>query len=178
MKETVHEMWTIGTDRLNKESLTASQWSPSAMGAAPYVSKTSPQGDHYVTKRKERRNVTVYKLRVCTCLLCSLICGALAYLRMLWRQWVMNWNGCRKKWSSPNFRLLSWNLPGGTGVNHGFLIQDSWSFGRVLNQAPSEYKSDTVQFVTFCSVVGVVNSQLLCRIEEARNTYKNVYLLT
>jgi len=26
MEETVHEMWTIGTSRLNKESLTASEW--------------------------------------------------------------------------------------------------------------------------------------------------------
>ena len=39
MEETVHEMWTIGANRLDKESLTASEWWSSTLGVVPYVSK-------------------------------------------------------------------------------------------------------------------------------------------
>jgi hypothetical protein len=27
---------------------------------------------------------------------------------------MMNWKGFGRKWSWPNFKVLSWNLPGGT----------------------------------------------------------------
>lgn len=59
MEETVHEMWTIGTNRLNTESLTASEWWSSALGVVPNVSKTSPQEDYYVIKSMQGGNVTV-----------------------------------------------------------------------------------------------------------------------
>jgi len=59
VEETVHEMWAIGTNRLNKESLTASEWWSSALGVMPYVSKNSPQEGYYVTKRMQGGNVIV-----------------------------------------------------------------------------------------------------------------------
>jgi len=59
MEEMVHEMWRIGANRLNMESLTASEWWSSALGVVPYVSKTSPQEDYYVTKSMQGGNVTV-----------------------------------------------------------------------------------------------------------------------
>ena len=59
MEETVHEMWRIGTNRLNTESLTASEWWSSALGVVPNVSKTSPQEDYYVIKSMQGGNVTV-----------------------------------------------------------------------------------------------------------------------
>jgi len=37
MEETVHEMWTIGTNRMNKESLTASEWWSSALGVVCHM---------------------------------------------------------------------------------------------------------------------------------------------
>jgi len=46
IEEAVDEVWTMGTNRLNKESLTASEWWSSALGVMPYVSKTSPQEDY------------------------------------------------------------------------------------------------------------------------------------
>jgi hypothetical protein len=59
MEEMVHEIWTVGINRLNKESLTASEWWSSALGVLPYVSKASPQEDCYVTKSMQGGNVTV-----------------------------------------------------------------------------------------------------------------------
>ena len=147
MEETDHETWTMGTNKMNKESLTASEWWSSALGVVPYVSKTSPQKDYYVTKSMQGGNVTVVHIEglymfVVFCNLWRLSSWDCVLVRMLGRQWVLNSKGCKKKWSWPNFKVLSWNLPRGTEVNHENLSLDSWSFGRVSNQAPSEYKSD------------------------------------
>jgi hypothetical protein len=31
---------------------------------------------------------------------------------------MMNWKGFGRKWSRPNFKVLSWHSPGGTEENH------------------------------------------------------------
>jgi hypothetical protein len=77
------------------------------------------------------------------------------------KMWILDWKEGRNKWSWPNCKLLSWNFPRGTMVNHENLSLDSWCFSRVSNQAPSEYKSDALQFVTCCSVVQVTCRRLL-----------------
>jgi len=54
---------------------------------------------------------------------------------------MMNWKGFGRKRSWPNFKVLSWHLPGGTEENHKKLSQDSWSLGRDLNPGPPKYES-------------------------------------
>ena len=77
MKETVHEMWTIGTNRLNKEWLKDSEWWSSALGLVPYVSKTSPQEDYYVTKSMHGGNVAVVHIEglYLFVVFCDRLCG-------------------------------------------------------------------------------------------------------
>jgi hypothetical protein len=53
----------------------------------------------------------------------------------------MNWKGFGRKWSWPNFKVLSWHLPGGTEENHekpqsGLLVSRPR-----FNPGPSEYEA-------------------------------------
>jgi hypothetical protein len=53
----------------------------------------------------------------------------------------MNWNGCGRKQSLPNFKVLSRHLAGGsedTMISHG---QDSRSPGRDLSPGPLEHEA-------------------------------------
>jgi hypothetical protein len=54
---------------------------------------------------------------------------------------MMNWRGCRRKWSWSNFNELSQHFPGGTEENHENLCQDSRSLTRDLNLGRSEYEA-------------------------------------
>jgi hypothetical protein len=49
-----------------------------------------------------------------------------------------NWKAF-EKWWWPNFKVLFWNLPGGTQENSKNLSQDSRSPGQDLNPGPPEY---------------------------------------
>jgi hypothetical protein len=51
---------------------------------------------------------------------------------------MMNWKGCGRKRSWPNFMLLSRYLLGGTEKNTKTLSQDSRSPGRDSNAGPPE----------------------------------------
>jgi hypothetical protein len=51
---------------------------------------------------------------------------------------MMNWKGCGRKRSWPNFKVLSRHLPGGTEENHENLSQDSRSPAESLNTRPPE----------------------------------------
>jgi hypothetical protein len=60
MKETVHEIWTIGTNRFKKVSLMAGEWWSSALGVVPYVSRTSLQEDYLLCDQSmQGGNVTL-----------------------------------------------------------------------------------------------------------------------
>jgi hypothetical protein len=54
---------------------------------------------------------------------------------------MMNWKGFGRKWSQPNFKVLSWHLLRGNEENHEKASQDSWSPGRDLNMEPPEYET-------------------------------------
>jgi hypothetical protein len=54
---------------------------------------------------------------------------------------MMNWKGCGRKRSWPDFEVLSRTLPGGTDENHE-MPQDSLSLGRYLNPGPPEYEAE------------------------------------
>jgi hypothetical protein len=51
---------------------------------------------------------------------------------------MLNWTGYRRKWSLPNFKVLSRHLPGGTEDNYEDVIQDNRSPGHGLNPGPPE----------------------------------------
>jgi hypothetical protein len=50
------------------------------------------------------------------------------------------------------FKLLSWNLPGGTEENHEHLNLDSLSPCRDLNPGPPEYEAGLLTTQPRCSV--------------------------
>jgi hypothetical protein len=53
----------------------------------------------------------------------------------------MNYEGCEKKWSWPDFKIISRNVPGGTEKNHKNLGQKSRFLGRGLKPGLSEYEA-------------------------------------
>jgi hypothetical protein len=53
-----------------------------------------------------------------------------------------------RKWSWPNFKVLSWHLPGGTEENHINLSQDSGSLSQDLNPGPPEYEAGVLNHLT------------------------------
>jgi hypothetical protein len=54
---------------------------------------------------------------------------------------MMNWKGCGRRQSWPNFKLLSQHLPGGTEDNHKNLSEDNRSPSRDLKLGLLEYES-------------------------------------
>jgi hypothetical protein len=66
----------------------------------------------------------------------------------------MNWKGfCSRKRSWPNFKVLSWNSPGGTEVNHKNLNGDSWSLEPRFEPGTSQIRNRTTleedSFISF-----------------------------
>jgi hypothetical protein len=53
---------------------------------------------------------------------------------------MMNWKGCGRKLSWPNFKVLPWNLPEVTEENHE-QPQNSRSPARDLNLGPNEWEA-------------------------------------
>jgi hypothetical protein len=53
----------------------------------------------------------------------------------------VNWNGCGRKLSWPNFKVLSRSLPGRTEKNRENFSQDSRSSGRDFNLGHPEYEA-------------------------------------
>jgi hypothetical protein len=54
---------------------------------------------------------------------------------------MMNWEGCARKWSWLNFKLLTRHLPGGTIENHKNLSQNRRFPGRDYNPGPQKEES-------------------------------------
>jgi hypothetical protein len=54
---------------------------------------------------------------------------------------MLNWKEVIRKRSWPNFKILSWQSPGGLRKNTENVSQDSRSAGRDLNQGPPEYEA-------------------------------------
>jgi hypothetical protein len=61
---------------------------------------------------------------------------------------MMNWKGFGRKWLCPNFKVLSWYLPGGNEEHHKNLNQDSRSLGSRIEPRTSQIRSKSVNNLT------------------------------
>jgi hypothetical protein len=73
-----------------------------------------------------------------------------------WRRdkWMMNWKGCGRKGSCPNFRYHPRNFLEGLKRRHENYNQDSWSLGQELNPGSTKCQSRCINQSTaaFCLV--------------------------